>query len=214
MELKVQKREILGKKVKDLRKDGFVPAELYGKGVDNLHLSIAIDDFNKAYDEAGESTVVTLDIDGDKRPVLIHDAKYDELNDKWVSIDFYQVNMKEKVETSVAIEIEGEAPGVKSEGGVLVTVMDEIEVSALPGDLPHSFIVDISSLESIGDSIHVKDIKIPAGVEILADIEAVVVTIGDKQEEVQETEPVDVASVEVEGEKKEEEKKEGEESKE
>jgi len=208
MELVVKTREILGKKVKDLRGSGLVPAELYGKGSDNLHLAVSAEAFNKAYEEAGESTVVTLDIDGDKRPVLIYEAKYDELNNKWLAIDFYQVNMKEKVETSVALEIVGESQGVKSGGGVLVTVINEIEVSALPGDLPHNLIVDISSLNNIGDALYVRDIKIPNGVEVLSDMESVVVIIGEKQEEIKESEPVDVTAVEVSDKKKEEESKE------
>jgi len=116
--------------------------------------------------------------------------------------------MKEKVETSVALEIVGESQGVKSGGGVLVTVINEIEVSALPGDLPHNLIVDISSLNNIGDALYVRDIKIPNGVEVLSDMESVVVIIGEKQEEIKESEPVDVTAVEVSDKKKEEESKE------
>lgn len=211
IELKVSKRDALGKKTKNLRNQGQVPAELYGREVKNVHLSVPEKEFIKVFEEAGESTVVNLDIDGEKHPVLIHEADYDEMREQYRSIDFYQVNMKEKTTAQVLVELIGEAPAIKEKEGVLVRVIQEVEVEALPADLPHTLQVSIEGLIDIGQSVHIKDIKVPQGVEILEDENQVVATISERQaEEVEPRGPTDVSQVEVEGEKKE--NKEGEQS--
>ncbi|MCR4275153.1 MAG: 50S ribosomal protein L25 [Candidatus Wolfebacteria bacterium] len=172
--LQVEKREILGKKVKHLRKQGFVPAELYGGEVSNAHLSVPIKDFMKAYKEAGESTIVGLSFEDKKIPVLIHDVVFSPLGQEVEHVDFLAVKMDEKIKTEVPLEFVGEAPAVKEKSAILVKAMQEIEVEALPGDLPRSIKVDLTKLEDIGVSIYVKDLEVSDKVKILVDPQTVV----------------------------------------
>lgn len=201
MELKAEKREILGSKVSALRKEGLVPAELYGNGKENEHLTINAKEFAKLLKAAGESTVITLVVGKEKTPVLIHDVETDSISDAILHVDFYAVNMNEETETEVEIEFVGESMAVKAQGGVLVKSMHEIEVRALPANLPHGIEVDLSVLANIHDSIHVKDLKVAKGVTLLADPEAVVATVIEQETE-EETTPMTVADVKVEGEDK------------
>ncbi len=211
MELIVQQREILGKKVKTLRKNGLIPAELYGHGKENFHLSVAAKDFSKLYKTAGESTVINLVLDSEKIPALIHDVSKDSLADEFLNIDFYAVRMDEKIKTKAPLEFFGESPAVKK-GGVLVKSMKEIEVEALPKDLPSHIEVDLSKLEEIHSNIYVRDLKISDKVKIFVGLETVVATIIEPVKEVVEEKPVSVEDVKVEAEEKKkakEEEKEG-----
>lgn len=202
MELKAEKREIMGGKVHALRTAGLIPAELYGQGSENEHLTVNEKEFVKVFKEAGESTVITLVVGSKKIPALIYDVKLDSISDKVLHIDFYLVNMNEEIETEVALEFVGESPAVKSEGGVLVKSMHEIEVRALPANLPHGIEVDLSKLVSIHDSIHVKDIVVKSGVKLLADADAVIATVIEQAAEEEVAAPVNVADVKVEGDEK------------
>ena len=208
-ELIVQKREIFGKKVNSLRRESLIPAELYGHDLENIHLSVPAKDFSKLFKEAGESTIINLNLENKKLPVLIHEVSVDPLSDKIIHIDFYQVRMDEKITTSVPLEFIGEAPAVKEKEGILVKAVQEIEVEALPGDLPHNIEVDISQLSDIGMSIHVKDLKIDKKVKVLADPETVVATVTEPAKEEVVEKPITVEEVKVEGEEKK--KEEGEE---
>lgn len=204
MELKAEKREILGGKVNALRKEGFIPAELYGHGKENVHLTVNGKEFAKVLKEAGESTVITLVIGKEKTPALIHDVNIDPISDAVLHVDFYAVNMNEEIDAEVQFEFVGEAMAVKTQGGVLVKSMHEIEVRALPANLPHSIEVDLSVLDNIHDSIHVKDLKVKSGVKLLAEPDAVIATIIEQETEEEVAGPVSVADVKVEGEEKKE----------
>jgi len=202
MELKAEKRGIVGSKVAALRKMGLVPAELYGNGCANEHLTVNEKEFARVFRAAGESTVISLMVDGKKVPALIYDVDKDPVSDKVLHVDFYLVNMNEEIETKVALEFAGEAPAVKTEGGVLVKSMQEVEVRALPADLPHSIEVDLSKLVNIHDSVYVKDLAVKSGVKVLADADAVVATIVEQAVEEETAAPVSVEDVKVEGEEK------------
>lgn len=202
MELKAIKRDILGSKVHTLREQGLIPAEVYGQGSTNEHLTVNEKEFAKVFKEAGENTVVTLVVEGKKVPVLIYDVIINPISDKVEHIDFFIVNMKEEIETAIPFEFVGESMAVKAQAGVLVKSMHEIEVRALPAHLPHSIEIDLSVLENIHDSIHVKDLKVSTGVKLLAEPDAVVATVMEQEtEEVAET-PISVADVKVAGEEK------------
>jgi len=205
MELQVQKREIFGKKVNSLRRENLIPAELYGHGLENIHLSVPAKEFSKLFKEAGESTIINLDLENKKLPVLINDVSIDSLSDKIIHIDFYQVRMDEKITTSVPLEFTGVSAAVKEKEGILVRAVQEIEVEALPADLPHNIEVDISQLSDIGMSIHVKDLEIDKNVKILADPETVVATVTEPAKEEVVEKPITVEEVKVEGEEKKEE---------
>jgi len=203
MDLTVKSREITGKKVRTLRREGLVPAELYGHGLQNLHLSVSAKEFGKVLKEAGTTTVVTLLLSTEKKPAIIHDVKHNYLTGEVEHVDFYQVRMDEKLKTKVPLEFIGEAPAVKEKQAVINKSMSEIEVEALPQNLPHKLIVDLSLLDDLNKSVYVRDIVIPKGVEVLIDMDTAVVTaVPQAAEEVVEAPIVDVTDVKVETEEK------------
>lgn len=203
MELAVQTRENLGKKMNALRKSGLIPAEFYGHGMKNEHLAVKADEFRKVFKEVGESAIVNLSLEGKKIPALIYEVKEDPILGEITHIDFYGVRMDEKITAKVPVVYQGEAPAVKERGGVLNETVHEVEVSALPGNLPRSFEIDITSLKEIGDSLYVKDLKVPKDVEILLDGELPLIGIAaPRVEEVAPVAPVDLAEVKVESEEK------------
>jgi large subunit ribosomal protein L25 len=203
MELAVQARENIGKGVKALRKSGLIPAEFYGHGMNNEHLAVRADEFRKIYKEAGESTIVNLSLGNKKLPALIYDVEEDPVRGDVIHVDFYGVRMDEKITAKVPVVFVGEAPAVKEKGGIVNESVHEIEVEALPADLPHSFEVDLSSLKEIGDALHVKDINVPKGVKVLLEDGLPVVGISaPRVEEVAPVAPVDLSEVKVETEEK------------
>jgi large subunit ribosomal protein L25 len=215
VELNVQKREILGRAVKSLRKKGLIPAELYGHGFNNLHLSVPLRDFSSAFKQAGESSLLKLKIEGEKDKeinVLIHDISRHPLTDEILQVDFYQVRMDEKIRTSVPLHFIGEAPAIKEKDGILVKAMQEIEIEALPVNLPQSIEVDLSPLVDIGASIYVKDIKSDKNVKLLVEPDTVVATVTEKAKEEEVPPAITVEEVKIEGEEKKEAKEEEEEA--
>lgn len=184
--LKAEKREVFGKKTNKLRRGGLIPAELYGRGIANLHLTIPEKDFSKVYEEAGEHSVLNLEVDGQSHPVLIHEVQENPLKQEIISIDFYEVRMDEKVKAHVPVEFEGEAPAVKEKEGVLIKNMDEIEVEALPADLPHSITVDLSGLTELDQSIYVRDLAKSDKYEYVIEGETVVMSVTAPKEEIEE----------------------------
>lgn len=183
MDLKVQKRDKFGGQVAALKKQGLVPAELYGHHVDNIHLSVPLKDFRIAYKKAGENQIINLQIDNETRPVLIYEVNRNPVTDELQSIDFYQVNMKEEIHTSVPLKFVGEAPAVKSLGGVLVRALDEIKVKALPADIPSEIVIDLSVLAELNQSIYVKDLPVSDKYKFELDASNVIVTVAEQREE-------------------------------
>lgn len=203
MELIVQKREILGKNLSALRKQGLIPAEFYSHGTENLHLSVPVKEFNKIFKEAGESTIIKLEIGDKKINALIHDVQKDALTDNVLHIDFYGVRMDEKIRVNIPVIFAGESQAVK-EGGVLIKAIHELEVEALPANLPHRAEIDLAKLANIGDSIFVKDINFGKEVKILVDLETVIATIVEPKVEEEVAPAVSVEDVKVETEEKKE----------
>jgi large subunit ribosomal protein L25 len=203
MELTATKRDVLGRAVKALRKEGKIPAELYGKGIENAHLSVDSKEFKKVFDEAGESTMIDLMVDGQKTPVLIQDVQEHFLTGDVIAIDFYQPRLDEEVTVSVPIVFEGESPAVKDLGGLFIPSLDELEIEVLPTEIPHEFKVDISVLKEIGDHIAVKDIPMPSDrIKVLVDEDTAIASVTAKMTEEEDeamSAEADVDSVEVEG---------------
>ena len=177
--LKVENREIAGRDSENLRKQGMMPAELYGgHSTGNVHLQLNLIEFEKALRQAGESTIIDLDLtDGGKKSVLIKDVQYHYLHGQPIHVDFFEVTMTEKLNATVAIEFIGESEAVRVLNGTLVQVLNEVEVECLPGDLPPHFEVDISVLKTFDNAITVADIKRSDKVEILAEAEEVVAKV-------------------------------------
>ncbi|HEY4475135.1 MAG TPA: 50S ribosomal protein L25 [Candidatus Paceibacterota bacterium] len=203
MELSVQKREKLGKTVKSLRKEGFIPAELYGRGVANVHVSVPVKDFKKIFKTAGENMVINVLLEGKRRSAMIHDISYHPVTDEILNVDFYEVRMDELIKVKVPLEFKGESSAVKDKGGVLVKAMQEVEVEALPGSIPHSLEVDLSKFVDLNSSVYVEDLKVSAGVKILVKPGTPVATVKEKAaEEVVAAPEASIESVKVETEEK------------
>jgi len=166
IELNASKREVIGSGLNSLRKSGYLPAILYGKNQESIPLQIPTKDFKKVFEVAGESTLIFINVDSQSYPTIIHDIAKDAVSDDILHADFYKVNLKEKVEAEVPLVFTGEAPAVKELAGILVKNLNNIKVEALPQNLPHELIVDISKLASFTDHILLKDIVLPEGVEL------------------------------------------------
>ncbi|MFZ2226070.1 MAG: 50S ribosomal protein L25 [Candidatus Moraniibacteriota bacterium] len=182
--LEAKARDVLGRKTNKGRKEGLVPAVVYGKGVASKNIWVKLLDFKRLIKKSGESTVIELKIDEkDNRNVLIYDTQKDPVRDNYVHIDFFQVRMDEEIETEVELEYVGEAPAVKELGGVLVKNIDAIEVKCLPADLPGSITVDISSLKTFEDRITLGDLAISKKIELSIDLETVIALVAPPRSE-------------------------------
>lgn len=185
-------------KLESVRSNGMVPAVVYGARVENTSISVPSVDFIKAWKVAGESNTIMLDLEGKKIDVLIHDLQVDPVKGFPIHVDFLAIDMNKAVQVTIPLEFTGVAPADKGGLGVLVKVLHEVTVEALPKDLPHTIPVEISSLAALGDQIHVKDITLPKGLTMITDGEEVVTLISAVKEEVEETAPVDLSAIEVE----------------
>ena len=190
-------------KLAAIRSNGMVPAVVYGAQVENTMISVSSIDFEKMLKVAGESSTIVLEITDEKAKVskvdvLIHDMQRDPIKGFPTHIDFLAIDMNKPVEVSVPIEFTGLAPAEKEASGNLVKVLHEVEVEALPKDLPHNIIVDVTVLVALNDQIHVKDITLPKGVKMITDGNEVIALIAAIKEEVAEEAPVDLSAIEVE----------------
>ncbi len=179
IKLAVEKRKILGKKLKKLRKENILPANIYGKGIKSLSVQLPYKEFVKAFKEVGETGLIDVEVDGQTRPSLIHNIQYDHLNHLALHADFYQVDLKTKVKTMVPVKITGEAKAVLDKLGLLLTPVSSIEVEALPEALPENIEVNVEHLTAVGDQIIISDIKTADGIIILNDKAQVVAKIGE-----------------------------------
>ncbi|TSC82426.1 MAG: large subunit ribosomal protein L25 [Parcubacteria group bacterium Gr01-1014_19] len=186
MELAVQKREKFGKATNALRRSGLIPAELYGRGVANVHLAIPAKELRKVLKQSGENTMVNVVIDGKTHPVMIHELAHDPVTDEVTNVDLYQVRLDEKIKVRVPVEFIGESQAIKEKNGLLVKAMQELEIEALPTNIPRSVSADISKIVDIGQSVYVKDLVMADGVKAIVDGESVVATVTAKMTEEQE----------------------------
>lgn len=181
-------RTVTGRKVKKLRQAGQIPATIYGQAMTPISVQFATLELNKIFEQAGESTLVEINIDQDTYPILFKNPQFHPVLGDLIHIDCYQVNLKEKIVANVPLELIGESPAVKN-GNILVPVTDEVEIEALPADLPEKIEVDISSLEEIGQKISVSDLQVDQDlIEIKTDPEQVIAII---EEPKVEEEPVE-----------------------
>lgn len=199
-----EKRDILGKKVENLRRQGFLPAVVYGKKKEAEPVAVREIDFTKLWKSAGESTIVELRLGQKTENVLIQDVALDPLKDKPIHADFYVVEMDKPVKVDVPLEFVGESEAVRA-GGILVKVLHELKIEALPKNLPHNIAVDLSALKTLEGSIKVKDLRVPNGVAVLDNLDdtVVMVEVPRAEEEVKaaETEAHSLESIEVVGKK-------------
>jgi len=184
-----------------LRASGLIPAEIYGKGFNNLHITVPVKEFNKVFEKAGENTVVDLLVGKSTYSVLIHDYQKHPISDQFLAVDFLQIRLDEKITAPIPLVFIGESPAVKEMEGILVKSMDKIEVEALPSNLPHEIEIDISVIKEIDGSIYVRDIPVSGNYEIITDSDTVIATVVIPEEEIVVT-PTGVEDIITEGEAK------------
>jgi large subunit ribosomal protein L25 len=183
IELKAAKRQVTGKGVQALRAEGKIPAVFYGPKQDATPVEISVRDFSKVLQDAGESTVINLSVDGEAHNVLIHEVDHDPVTNMPRHADFYAIVKGQKVEVAVHLEFVGESAAVKG-GANLVKALHEIEIKGDPMNLPHSIEIDLSKLANIDDQILAKDIVLPEGITLVTGGEEVVATaLAAKEEE-------------------------------
>lgn len=162
IKLSAKKREITGRKVKQLRAQGILPANVYGKKTKSLAVALDQKEFTKVFQEAGETGVVKLLVESEKeeRPILIQNVQKDPVSDEPLHVDLRQIILTEKVTAQIPVELEAEAPAVQQKLGILIQIITELEVEALPMDLPEKFFVNISKLAKVGDEFTVKNLAV------------------------------------------------------
>lgn len=211
--LEAQLRDITGKKVSALREKGLIPAVLYGHNVKGKMVSVPEIPFTKVFQKAGESSLIDLAIGSEPAvKVLVYDIQKDPLTEAFTHVDFYQVDMTEKLTTEIPLKFVGESRAMKELAGILVKSVNELNVRCLPGDLVHEIEVDISPLVTFDDAIKISDIILPPGIEALNNANDVIATvtapISEADLKALEEKPVeDVTAVKVEEKKKKEEEK-------
>lgn len=176
-ELRAELRNQVGKKVRALREAAFLPAVVYGEGIPTQAITVSCRDFEKVYQETGESAVLELDVAGNLYSVLIHDIAHDPLRGNVIHADFYAVRMDKVLRVKVPVVFTGESRAIKNEGGILVRVLQEIEVEALPQNLPHEFYANLEDLEVMNSRILVKDLPHEDTVKIIAEPDEVIALI-------------------------------------
>ena len=181
--LNAQSREIFGKKVNSLRREGVLPANIYGKDFDSKAITVNYLEFFNIFKKAGETSVVYVDVDGKTIPTLITDIQIHPLSRKILHADLRKVDLKKKIEAYVPIKIVGESEAIEHKNGVLITQLDRISIEALPTNIPHEIEIDISALKEIGDEILVGSIPKSDTFEVTEDPERVIVSVTEHVEE-------------------------------
>lgn len=202
LKLNANLRTNLGRKAQYVRDAGKIPAVVYGHKTDNANLELNYVEFEKILEQAGESTILDVAVDG-QAPLkaLISDVQYSPVSGRINHVDLHQVNMKEKINAHVEIKFVGESRVVKEEGGMIMHNISEVEIRCLPGDLIHEITVDVSGLNEFDDAITIADLNLPANIEVLhhedEDVVAIAVEPKAQVEEVPVVEAVPAEGEEV-----------------
>lgn len=206
MELTVQKRDSK-KSPNTLRREGVLPAVVYGRKEESTPIAVNAKDFGKLFKEAGESTVITLKGLGGDKQALIQEVDFDAVSGAPIHADFYAIEKGQKVTVSVPLEFDGTSSAVKDLGGILVKVIHELEIECDPSELPHAIHVDISKLAALEDKVLVSDLKLPASAKVSIPMDEVVAMVDVAKDEPTEAPAMDLSQIEtsVERGKKEEE---------
>jgi len=196
--LHAKKRTITRSKVKTLRNEGILPAVMYGAGVESTPIELDLRETSKVLAHVGASTLISLKLGNANHQVLLREVQRDYIRGDILHIDFLKVSMDVVIRTEVPLELIGESLAVKEMGGLLVSGLSEIEVEALPGNLPDKIVVDISSIESMDDVITVADLEIGEGIQVLTSEDEVLASVVYQEEEEIEEEVEELIDVEME----------------
>ena len=175
--LKATPRKVVGRKVKKLRAEGVIPANVYGKKVKSAAISVDAKEFASVFKDSGETSLIELDLGKTNKSVLVRNIQHDPVDEQVLHVDFQEVDLKSKITAEIPIELTGESPAEKQGIGTVVQHLDEVEVEALPSDFPESFVIDISNLSDVDATVYVKDIKVSDKVSITQDPEEIVVKV-------------------------------------
>jgi large subunit ribosomal protein L25 len=182
--LKAEERNISGRKVKNVRKQGLLPGNVYGKNIKSQSVQVDRKEFELVYKEAGETGLITLQVGKEELPVLVNNVQKHPISDEIIHIDFRQVDLKAKVTAEVPVEVIGESPAEKQGVGTVVQYLKEVQIEALPADLLEKFEVDTSTLSEVDQAIYVKDLKIDSSkVEIKTNGDEIIVKVEPPQKE-------------------------------
>ncbi len=213
MKIFVQKRKIVGRRVKDLFEKQEIPGTVYGPDMDSINIKVNLVKFKKVFDKVGYSHMIDIKIEGDKKPgkALIREVQFDPVTDEMRHVSFYKLDLNKPITTSIPIKFTGKSEAVEESTGFLVTPIEFLEIRCLPNKLPDKFEISIEELNDIGDSIAVSELEIPDGVELTAEVteNATLAYIAPPQKEIEEEEKP-VEEEELEGEEGEEGVEEGE----
>ena len=177
--LAVEKRELLGKKIKKLRREGILPANIYGKGFESISVQLPLSSFKDVFSKVHETGLIDLTLGKEELPVLIHNVQINPKTQEVIHADFFKVNLKEKVTANIPIVPEGEPQAVTEKKGILLHPLLELEDEALPTDLPERIEVNVERLKDVDEHILVSDLKVPEGVSILTEKSETVFRIGE-----------------------------------
>lgn len=185
--IEATKRTVIGKQVNTLRRESKLPGIIYGSKIDPIAITMDLKQATRVLNNTTSSSVITINVEGTEYAALVREKQRDVLRNLFIHADFQAVSQTEKIRAAVNIEMVGHAPAVKDYNGVVVEGVNAINVESLPKDLPERFTVDLSVLKEIGDSISVKDIAIPDGVEVLDSPDEMIILItSPAAEEVEE----------------------------
>lgn len=204
VELTAEKRTILGKQVKQLRQQGWVPAVMYGHDFDAVPLQLKVRRLRQVLSQVGGSQLISVRIKGQKKPTmtLVRDVQRDSIRGTLLHVDFYRVRMTERLTAEIPLVIVGESPMVEQNEGILLHGISTIEVECLPGDLVDAIEVDLSDLTELDQALHVSDIAIPANIDVLTNLGEMIMHVvpmveEEEEEEIEEVMMPDAAEVEV-----------------
>jgi large subunit ribosomal protein L25 len=178
-ELVVEVREVLGKRVARLRREGILPANIYGHGLESVSVQVNGEEFEHLMRTSTANEVIDVKVAGERaaRPVVMHRVQRNPLTSGALHVDFYQVSLREKMRAAVPLMVTGQSEAVETYNGVLVHALDELSIEALPLDIPTHIEVDISVLAELESSVHVRDLVVPGNVTVLNEPDAVVVKV-------------------------------------
>ena len=200
IELAVQRRRIVGKQVRRLRREGLAPAVIYGHGIKSLSIQVDQHELRRVLAQAGLSSLITLRLGDGEEPhvALVREVQRDVLAGSILHVDFLQVQMAEKITTTIPLRLVGESPAVEGQGGMILQGATEVEIECLPDNLIDAIEVDLSHLTELEEELTVADLVVPADVEVLtAPQEMVARAVTVFEEEVEEEIPIAPPEVEV-----------------
>ena len=177
--LQAHPRQVIGKKVRTLRKEGLTPAHLFGKGIDSVPLQIETATLRKVLVRVGRNRPIALTVDGsgERYVCFVREIQFDPRDERVQHVDLLRVDITQRMEIQIPVHVHGEAPAVRNMGGTLVQVLREVAVECLPLEAPAAIDVDVTSLATFNDQIRAGDLKLPGNVKLVTEIDQVVVHV-------------------------------------